>query len=125
MYLMSAGLTPSCSSVEASVLGRRQWVMRGSGGRWPSGMAAIASASPGSPSATLPATARSHGTPRPRRVPPHRPAAPPEAARRPAAHRLAGARARTLGHLAADGAHGDHAAAGTADGAGSSQLELA
>src|SRR5262245_54950662 len=33
-YLMSAGLTPSSSSCEASVFGRRQWVMRGSAGRW-------------------------------------------------------------------------------------------
>ena len=43
---MSDGFTPSCSSWVASVFGRRQWVMRGSAGRWPSGMAAIASATP-------------------------------------------------------------------------------
>src|SRR5262249_58940418 len=45
-YLMSEGRTPSCSSCAASVFGRCQCVMGGSAGRWPSGMAAIASAKP-------------------------------------------------------------------------------
>src|SRR5262249_40279988 len=43
----------------------------------------------------------------------------------PAAHRLAGAVAGRVGHGAADGAHGDLAAAGPADAARSSELDLA
>src|SRR5262245_25525028 len=48
-----------------------------------------------------------------------------QTSRRPAADCLAGVLARALGHFAADGAHGDLAAARRTDAAGSSELELA
>ena len=48
-----------------------------------------------------------------------------QAAGRAAADRVAAAGAGGMGHGAADGAHGDHAAAGPADAAGPSELELA
>src|SRR4051794_6502304 len=48
-----------------------------------------------------------------------------EAARRAAPHPVAADVARAVGHLAADGQDGDHAAAGPADAAGPSELELA
>src|SRR5215469_3275930 len=66
-----------------------------------------------------------HASPRTDRLFGHRRPPAAEIARWAAADRLAAARARGVGHGPPDGAHGDLAAAGPADAAGPSQLELA
>ena len=66
-----------------------------------------------------------HASARTSRLFADRVAAAAAAARRAAADRVAAARAGGVGHGAADGAHGDLAAAGPADAARPSQLELA
>ena len=66
-----------------------------------------------------------HATARTPRLLRHRKPPAAEAAGRPAADPVAADVARAVGHLAADGADGDHAAAGPADAARPSELELA
>src|SRR5499433_1502989 len=76
-------------------------------------------------SASLSSPRNAHAPARTSRLFAYRVAAGAEIAGRIAVDRVAGARAGRVGHRAADGAHGDFTAAGPADAARPSELELA